>query len=240
MANPKKGILYLFPVTLGDNTAIEKVIPGYNHTVLHTIRIFIVENIRTARRFLRKTNHPVPIDDMIFFVLNKHTPEEEADTFLQPLEKGENIGLLSEAGTPAVADPGAVVVQKAHRKAIRVVPLVGPNSIILALMASGFNGQQFCFHGYLPIEPSLRMKKIREIEQEAWRKNSSQIFIETPYRNNSMLESLIKTCKPQTLLCIASDLTLPSEKIITRNMSQWKKNTADFNKKPAVFILYKT
>ncbi len=240
MTKPPKGILYLFPVTLGNNTTLEQVIPTYNHTILHTIRFFIVENVRTARRFLRKTNHPVPIDEMTFFVLNKRTPEEEAETFLQPLEKGENMGVLSEAGTPAVADPGALVVQTAHRKNIRVIPLVGPNSIVLALMASGFNGQQFCFHGYLPIETALRTRKIREIEQEAWRKNTSQIFIETPYRNNSMLESLIKTCKPQTLLCIASDLTLPTEKIITRNMAQWKKNRADFNKKPAVFILYKT
>jgi len=239
MSKIKKGTVYLFPVTLGSNENIQKVIPAYNYEVLYGIRVFIVENIRTARRFIKKSGHPVPIDDMQFFELNKYTSEEAVDAFLRPAENGEDMGVLSEAGTPAVADPGAVVVGLAHRKNIRVVPLAGPNSIILALMASGFNGQQFCFHGYLPIESRQRIKKIRELEQEAWRKSISQIFIETPYRNNSMLESLIKVCKPQTLLCIASNLTLPAEKIITRDMAGWKKETADLNKKPAVFILYK-
>ncbi len=239
MSKIKKGTLYLFPVTLGNNENISKVIPTYNHEILHGIRVFIVENIRTARRFIKKSGHPLPIDDMQFFELNKHTPEEELYSFLQPAENGEDMGVLSEAGTPAVADPGAVVVNMAHRKNICVVPLVGPNSIILALMASGFNGQQFYFHGYLPIESHQQAKKIREIEQDAWRKSVSQIFIETPYRNNKMLESLVKTCKPQTLLCVASNLTLPTEKIITRNIADWKKETADLNKKPAVFILYK-
>ncbi len=239
MSKIKKGTLYLFPVTLGSNESIPKVIPVYNHEILHGIRVFIVENIRTARRFIKKSGHPLPIDDMQFFELNKRTSEEAVDAFLKPAENGEDVGILSEAGTPAVADPGAVVVGLAHRKNIRVVPLVGPNSIILTLMASGFNGQQFCFHGYLPIESRQRIVKIRELEQAAWRKSISQIFIETPYRNNSMLESLMKTCKPQTLLCVASNLTLPTEKIVTRNMAGWKKETADLNKKPAVFILYK-
>ncbi len=239
MSKMKKGTVYLFPVTLGSNESIPKVIPAYNREILHGIRVFIVENIRSARRFIKKSGHPFPVDEMQFFELNKHTPEDAAYSFLQPAENGEDMGVLSEAGTPAVADPGAVVVGLAHRKNIRVVPLVGPNSIILALMASGFNGQQFCFHGYLPIETRQRGEKIRELEQNVWRKNTSQIFIETPYRNNKMLESLIKTCKPQTLLCVASDLTLPSERIITQNMAGWKKETADINKKPAVFILYK-
>ncbi len=176
---------------------------------------------------------------MQFFELNKHTPEADVAAYLKPLEEGNDVGVLSEAGTPAVADPGALVVNLAHRKKIRVVPLVGPNSIILALMASGFNGQQFRFHGYLPIATPQRLKKINEIEQEAWQKGISQIFIETPYRNNQMLESLKKTCRPQTLLCVACDLTLPSEKVIVQNIAGWKKETADFNKKPAVFILYK-
>ncbi len=239
MSKIKKGTVYLFPVTLGNNENISKVIPAYNREILYGIRVFIVENIRTARRFIKKSGHPLPIDDMQFFELNKRTFEQAVDAFLKPAENGENIGVLSEAGTPAVADPGAVVVGLAHLKNIRVVPLVGPNSIILALMASGFNGQQFCFHGYLPIESRQRIVKIRELEQDAWRKSTSQIFIETPYRNNSMLESLIKTCKPQTLLCVASNLTLPSERIITQNIADWKKETADLNKKPAVFILYK-
>ncbi len=239
MTKAKKGTLYLFPVTLGNNEDIPRVIPAYNREILFDIRTFVVENIRTARRFIKKSGHPLPIDDMQFFELNKHTPEEAIDAFLAPAVNGEDMGVLSEAGTPAVADPGAVVVGLAHRKGIRVVPLVGPNSIILALMASGFNGQQFCFHGYLPIESPQRVKKIRELEQDAWRKSTSQLFIETPYRNNKMLESLLKTCKPQTLLCIASDLTLPTEKIVTKNIAGWKKETADLNKKPAVFILYK-
>ncbi|GMT44535.1 MAG: S-adenosylmethionine-dependent methyltransferase [bacterium] len=239
MTKSKKGTLYLFPVTLGNNESIAQVIPVYNHEILHRIRVFIVENTRVARRFIKKTGHPLPIDEMQFFELNKHTAVEAVDSFLYPAENGEDIGVLSDAGTPAVADPGAVVVNLAHRKNIRVVPLVGPNSIILALMASGFNGQQFCFHGYLPIEQNQRVKKIRELEQDAWRKDVSQLFIETPFRNNQMLRSLIKTCKPQTLLCVAGDLTLPTEKIITRNIAGWKKETADLNKKPAVFILYK-
>ena len=239
MTKAKKGTLYLFPVTLGNNEDIPRVIPAYNREILFDIRTFVVENIRTARRFIKKSGHPLPIDDMQFFELNKHTPEEAIDAFLAPAVNGEDMGVLSEAGTPAVADPGAVVVGLAHRKGIRVVPLVGPNSIILALMASGFNGQQFCFHGYLPIESPQRVKKIRELEQDAWRKSTSQLFIETPYRNNKMLESLLKTCKPQTLLCIASDLTLPTERIVTKNIAGWKKETADLNKKPAVFILYK-
>jgi len=239
MTKEKKGTLYLFPVTLGNNEHISRVIPAYNREILYGIRAFVVENIRTARRFIRKSDHPLPIDDMQFFELNKYTPVEEVDAFLKPLENGEDMGVLSEAGTPAVADPGAVVVGLAHRRNIRVVPLVGPNSIILALMASGFNGQQFCFHGYLPIETLQRVKKIRELEQDAWRKSTSQLFIETPYRNNKMLESLIKTCKSQTLLCVASDLTLPTEKVVTKNIADWKKETADLHKKPAVFILYR-
>ncbi len=239
MSKIKKGTVYLFPVTLGSNENISKVIPAYNLEILHGIRVFIVENIRTARRFIKKSGHPLPIDDLRFFELNKHTPDDAVSSFLQPAENGENTGVLSEAGTPAVADPGAAVVELAHQKNIRVVPLVGPNSIILALMASGFNGQQFCFHGYLPIEPYQRVKKIRELEQNAWRKSTSQIFIETPYRNNKILESLIKTCKPQTRLCVAGDLTLPTEKITTLSMADWKKETTDLNKKPAVFILYK-
>ena len=239
MKQPAKGILYLIPVTLGNNDDMERVIPAYNHKILHDLRFFIVENVRSARRFIRKTGHPSSIEAMRFFELNKHTRMEDAASFLQPLEKGENMGLLSDAGTPAVADPGAVVVNLAHRKNIRVVPLSGPNSIILALMSSGFNGQQFCFHGYLPIDAPARAKKIRELEQEAWKKNTSQIFIETPYRNNKMLESLLRACKPQTLLCVACNLTLPDESVETRSIAAWKKETADFNKKPAVFILYK-
>ncbi|UBM62892.1 SAM-dependent methyltransferase [Candidatus Sulfidibacterium hydrothermale] len=238
MTKNKKGTLYLFPVTLGNNDQIHHVIPEWNHQILHTIRYFVVENIRSARRFIRKSGHPLPIDDMQFFELNKHTPEEKIASFLKPLTKGEDMGVLSEAGTPAVADPGAQVVQEAHRQNIRVVPLTGPNSLILALMASGFNGQQFRFHGYLPVDSNLRAKKIRELEQHAQKYNESQLFIETPYRNRQMLETLLKVCRPQTQLCIACNLTLPDEWIISKTIGQWKKEKADFHKKPAVFILF--
>jgi len=239
MSKNKKGSLYLFPVTLGNNEQIERVIPAWNHRILHSIRFFVVENVRSARRFIRKTGHPLPIDEMQFFELNKYTPEEKIASFLQPLtEEGEDIGVLSEAGTPAVADPGAQIVREAHRQKIRVIPLTGPNSLILALMASGFNGQQFRFHGYLPIEPGQRARKIRDIEQQAYKYNESQLFIETPYRNHQMLESLLKVCRNQTQLCIACNLTLPDELILSKTIAQWKKEKADFHKKPAVFILF--
>lgn len=235
----KKGILYLIPTTLGDNLSYNRVIPEYNQQVVYQLTHFIVEKTRTARRFLRDVGHPVPISEMRFFELNKHTPIEDHQLFLASVERGESIGLLSEAGTPAVADPGSAIVRLAHQKNIRVVPLVGPNSIILALMASGFSGQQFCFHGYLPKEVALLSKKIKRLEAEALHYDITQIFIETPFRNNKMLENLIENCRPQTMLCIASDLTLLSERIISQSISRWKKETADLNKKPAVFLLGK-
>ncbi len=233
-----KGTLYLIPTTLGDNASYKRVIPEYNQQIVFKLTNFIVEKTRTARRFLKEIGHPISIDEMQFMELNKHTCAKEYVGFLDVVEKGISVGLLSEAGTPAVADPGSVIVKLAHQKSIQVVPLSGPNSIILALMVSGFSGQQFCFHGYLPKDAGLLSRKIKVLEAEAQR-DITQIFIETPFRNNKMLESLIKNCKPQTMLCVASDLTLPSEHIISQNIGRWKKETADFNKKPAVFILGK-
>lgn len=234
----KKGTLYLIPTTLGDNASYKKVIPEYNSQIVFQLSHFIVEKTRTARRFLKEIGHPIPIDDMQFVELNKHTIADEFVNYLDVVEKGISIGLLSEAGTPAVADPGSVIVRMAHQKGIKVVPLSGPNSIILAVMASGFSGQQFCFHGYLPKDNAQLSKKIKSLESDAQR-GVTQIFIETPFRNNKMLESLIKICKPQTMLCIASELTLPTERIVSQSIARWKKETADLNKKPAVFLLGK-
>jgi 16S rRNA (cytidine1402-2'-O)-methyltransferase len=236
--NQSQGKLFLIPTTLGSFDTIGRALPNYNTEVIHSIDIFIVEQVRTARRFLSRLKHPVKIDDMEFFELNKHTNEDEVFSFLYGIKGGKSIGLLSEAGTPCIADPGAAVVKIAHELKINVVPLVGPNSIVLSLMASGFNGQNFTFHGYLPIDKSALSKKLKEIEQKAHRANQTQIFIETPYRNNQMLSSIISTCSANTLLCVATDLTLLTETIVTLPISDWKHRKPDFHKKPSVFLIY--
>lgn len=233
-----KGKLFLIPTTLGSFETIHKVIPVYNLQIIQSLDVFIVEQLRTARRFLIKAEHPTPIDDMQFYELNKHTDEQEISNFLKPAKNGRSIGLLSEAGTPCIADPGAAIVSLAHKSGIQVVPLVGPNSIVLALMASGLNGQRFCFHGYLPVEASELGKKIRELEANSRKMDQTEIFIETPYRNRQMLDTLIKHGRPQSMLCIATDLSLASERIETRTLASWKKNIPDFHKKPTVFLLY--
>jgi len=234
----KKGKIYLIPTTLGGLDEIEKVLPSYNTMLIHQLDEFIVEQLRTARRFLSKINHPVAIDKMVFHELNKHTHENELSTYLDVVEKGKSIGLLSEVGTPCVADPGALIVQLAHEKQIEVVPLVGPNSIILALMASGFNGQHFTFHGYLPVDKQTLQRKIRDIEASSRALQQTQIFIETPYRNNQLLAKLTEVCKPDTKICVATNLTMKSERIRTFTIKQWKKETVDLHKKPTVFLLY--
>ncbi len=234
-----KGNLYLIPTTLGETASLSRVFPDDNLKVIHQLKVFIVEKVRTARRFLKAVGHPVPIDEMQFFELNKHTPDGQVEKYLEAAGNGVSIGLISEAGAPAVADPGAVIVRLAHEKHIRVVPLVGPNSIIMALMASGFNGQQFTFHGYLPVDPSERTRKIKQLEQEVYRHDVTQIFMETPFRNNKMLDSLTKVLQANTLLCVASNITLPDEMIVTKKIAAWKKEKADLNKKPAIFLLYK-
>lgn len=235
----KKGNLYLIPTTLGEDSDLKRIIPEYNHQIVHLLKNFIVEKTRTARRFLKQIGHPVPIDDMTFLELNKHTPLQEVPMFLAAAEQGNSMGLISEAGTPAVADPGSVVVQLAHQKGIKVIPLVGPNSLILSLMASGMNGQQFTFHGYLPKDGSALVRKIKNMEADVMKTGTTQIFIETPFRNEKLLSGLIQHCNPNTLLCVAVHVTLPDEKIVTRTIAQWKKETADLNKKPAVFLLGK-
>ena len=210
---PVEPALYLLPVTLGD-TPTENVLPVYNREVADGIRHFIVEDVRSARRFLKKQNRDADIDSLTFYTLDKHTRPEEVSDYLKPLEAGEPMGVISEAGCPAVADPGADVVAIAQRKGLKVVPLVGPSSIVLSVMASGFNGQSFAFNGYLPIEPGERAKRLRQLEQRAYAEGQTQIFIETPYRNNRLVEDILRTCRPQTRLCIAADITCPGEYVV--------------------------
>jgi len=230
--------LFLIPTTLGD-TDISKSLPEYNKSIILSIKYFIVENIRTARRFLKKIDSNIDINSLTFFTLDKHTSKESIASFLNPIFEGHSMGILSEAGCPAIADPGAEVVAIAQQKNIRVIPLVGPSSILLALMASGFNGQCFIFHGYLPIDNDQRIKTLKIIEQRIYSENQTQLFIETPYRNNKMLDDILRTCKSSTKLCIAADITLDSEYIKTRSVGDWKKQKPDLSKRPCIFALYK-
>ncbi|NMA75235.1 MAG: SAM-dependent methyltransferase [Bacteroidales bacterium] len=230
--------LYLLPVTLG-NTPIDRVIPEYNRSIILQIKHFIVEDVRTARRFLKKVDPSIEIDDLTFYLLNKRTSKQEFYEFLTPLERGESIGLMSEAGCPAVADPGSDVVALAHEKRLKVVPLVGPSSILLSVMASGFNGQSFSFHGYLPIQGAQRVQKIKDLERRIYADNETQLFIETPYRNQQMVDDLLKNCKEQTRLCIAANITCDEESILTKSIGEWKKNPPKLAKIPCIFLLYK-
>jgi len=230
--------LFLIPVTLGE-TDHRKVLPEYNGEIILQIKHFIVENIRTARRFLKKTDPSIVIDDLHFYELNKHTSPEQITGYLAPLAKGEHVGIISEAGCPAVADPGADIVAIAQRKKYPVVPLVGPSSILLAVMGSGFNGQSFAFHGYLPIEASERTQMIKKLEGRIYSENQTQLFIETPYRNNKLAEELIRTCSPSTKLCIASNITCDDELIRTLPVKEWNGKLPDLNKKPTIFLIYK-
>ncbi|MCI1681011.1 MAG: SAM-dependent methyltransferase [Bacteroides sp.] len=230
--------LYLLPVTLGD-TLLENVLPPYNKEVIHGIRHFIVEDVRSARRFLKKVDREIDIDALSFYPLNKHTSPEEISDYLKPLDEGFSMGVISEAGCPAVADPGADVVAIAQRKNLRVVPLVGPSSIILSVMASGFNGQSFAFHGYLPIEQEERIKKLKALEQRVYSEHQTQLFIETPYRNNKMVEDILQACRPQTQLCIAADITCGDEYIRTKTLKEWQGKIPNLSKIPCIFLLYK-
>lgn len=230
--------LYLLPVTLGD-TPVDAALPARNCAIIPHIRHFIVEDVRSARRFLKKVDPSIDIDSLTFYPLNKHTSAEALSGYLKPLEEGQSMGVISEAGCPAVADPGADVVAIAQRKGLKVVPLVGPSSIILSVMGSGFNGQSFAFHGYLPIEAGERAKALKQLEQRIYSEDQTQLFIETPYRNHKMLEDILKTCRPQTRLCIAANLTCEGEYIRTRSIKDWKGKLPDLNKIPCIFLLYK-
>lgn len=229
--------LYLLPVTLGD-TAIDKVLPAYNAGIIREIKHFIVEDVRSARRFLKKVDREIDIDTLSFYPLNKHTSPEDISGYLNPLAEGHSMGVISEAGCPAVADPGADVVAIAQRRNLKVVPLVGPSSIILSVMASGFNGQSFAFHGYLPIEPNERSKRLKELEGRIYSEHQTQLFIETPYRNHKMLDDILKACRPQTKLCIAANITCEGEYIKTRTVKEWKGTALpDLSKIPCIFLL---
>lgn len=238
--------LYLIPVTLGD-TPVGRVLPSFNHDVIMGIRHFIVEDIRSARRFLRQMDREFPIDDCTFCEMGKHADHRLFSQYLQPLREGRSVGIISEAGCPAVADPGADIVAVAQREGLPVVPLVGPNSMILAVMSSGLGGQSFAFNGYLPVDPSDRAKRLKALETRAWTEGQTQLFIETPYRNRKMFESLLSVLRPQTRLCIAAGITTKDEYIRTLTISEWKKKGipqslpggADLSKVPAIFLINK-
>ena len=229
--------LYLIPTSLGD-CSFDRILPAHNTEIVNNLKYFIVEDVRTARRFLKKTNQAIDIDSLTFFILNQHTTPEELSGFLRPMFDGNDMGVLSEAGCPAIADPGADVVAIAQKNNFTVVPLVGPSSILLSLMASGFNGQSFAFVGYLPIQPGERGKALKKLESRAYSENQSQIFIETPYRNMKMLEEILQTCQPNTRLCIAVDITLETEFIKTKTVKEWKTNLPDLSKRPCIFLIY--
>ena len=233
-----KGHLILFPVPIGAEE-IDYSLPTHNLELLSTCHTFIVEELRTARRFLKKAGYPYPIDNTVFLELNEHTTHEDIGNYLDAIEQGENIGLLSEAGLPCVADPGAMITKVAQRRGIEVVPLVGPSSLMLALMASGFNGQSFAFVGYLPVDKSKRAAAIRHLEERVHREHQTQLFIEAPYRNNQMLESLASTLNPQTMVCVACDLTLPTQYIRSLTTAKWKKEREkiDLHKRNTVFLI---
>ena len=231
-----KGKIYLIPTTLGD-TEINAVIPANVTDIIDNLHYFIVENIRTARRYIRKVSLNKNIDEITFFELNKHTDIKDVASYLNPCISGNSIGVISEAGNPGIADPGANIVKIAHQKKIDVVPLVGPSSILLALISSGMNGQNFAFNGYLPIKDNERIKKIQYLEKKSKSENQSQIFMETPFRNMKMLEAVLQTCRNNTLLCIATDITLQSEFIKTKTIAEWKKQKPQLNKRPTVFVL---
>ena len=232
------GKLYLIPTTLGDNEPLE-VLPLSVRQVIEKTTHFIVENERSARRFIKKITPRKSQSSIQIYKLDKFTNEIEIQHYLDACENGENVGLLSEAGVPAVADPGALIVQSAHQKNIRVVPLVGPSSIIMALMSSGMNGQNFAFNGYLPIDKAERKRKIKQLEKLSFEKDQSQIFIETPYRNEKMLADLLQALAPDTQLCIAANITLPTEYIRTLSVKDWGYAKPDLHKKPAIYIIYK-
>ncbi|MBN8643522.1 MAG: SAM-dependent methyltransferase [Flavobacteriales bacterium] len=242
------GKLYLIPVTLADTTSSElakqsnplDVLPETVKRTIEFIDYYIVENEKNARRFIKSILPEKVQASLHLSALNKHTQVSEHNQMLQPCLEGKNVGLMSDAGCPGVADPGAAIVKIAHEKGIQVVPLVGPSSILLAMMGSGMNGQSFAFNGYLPIDKGEKKVALKNFEQLSFSKNQSQLFIETPYRNNKLLEDVLQTLQPNTLLCIACDLTLPTEHIKTLRVADWKKTNIDLHNRPAIFIIHKT
>ncbi|MCH5219618.1 MAG: SAM-dependent methyltransferase [Muribaculaceae bacterium] len=228
--------IYLLPVTLSDGSP-EKVLPRYNIDIIKRLSYFVVENIRTARRFLKKVDKAIDINSLSFAELNEHTSEADIPSLLEPIKQGHSVGVMSEAGCPAVADPGAKLVSEAQRLGIRVVPLVGPSSILLALMASGMNGQCFTFNGYLPIEEKARENALRNMASQITRNDCTQIFIETPYRNNKLLNKIISVLPGGMKLCVAADITGDNETIVTHSLSEWRRVGFDYDKVPAIYVL---
>ena len=234
-----KPALYLIPVELGD-TPQERVLPAYNRDVILKIRHFIVEEVRSARRFLKRVDRDIDIDALTFYPMGKHADAALFAQYLKPLEAGESVGVISEAGCPAVADPGADVVSIAQRKGLTVVPLVGPSSMLMAVMASGLNGQSFAFNGYLPIDPADRVKRLKVLETRAVQEHQTQLFIETPYRNAKLFDTLCQTLRPQTRICVAAGITTEAEWIHTYTVADWKRHPLpDLSKTPAIFLIGK-
>ena len=231
------GTLYLIPVPLAENAAAKSFTPYLTDTI-NSIKEFIVENEKTARRFLKEAGLKTPQSELLIHDYGKHNRADGTAEFFKGLQAGNDVGLMSEAGCPGIADPGAEIVEKAHRMGIKVVPLVGPSSILLALMASGFNGQSFTFHGYLPIDKVERAKKIKELENLSIKNDQTQLFIETPFRNNPMLEEILKSCNPKTRLCIACDLTADAEMVQTKTIAEWQKKVPELHKRPTIFLIY--
>jgi len=230
-----KGRIYLIPVTLGSEN-FKDVIPEKAISIAKDLRFFVVEDLRSARRFLRLIDKGFPIDESVFYELSEHTIEKDISHFLEPVNNGHDIGLMSEAGLPGIADPGARLVALAHQNKVTVTPLSGPSSIIMALISSGLNGQNFSFNGYLPVKQHEREAKLRELENRA-RQGYAQIFMETPYRNQKMLETILRTCHKDSKLCIAADITLSTESIKTMSISEWKNNIPDLKNRLVVYVL---
>lgn len=239
MNDSNLGTLYLIPITLGESNPHE-ILPLTVKRAIELLDTFVVENEKVARRFIKSIAPEKKQSELRLFPLNKHTDENDHYSYLQPLLEGKSMGLMSDAGCPGVADPGAVIVKLAHEKNIKVVPLVGPSSILLSLMASGMNGQSFAFNGYLPIEKSDKKHMLKQLERLSLEKNQAQLFIETPYRNNQLLSDLTQILTPQTQLCIACDITLESEYIKTQSISAWSKTKVDLHKRPCIFIIQKS
>jgi 16S rRNA (cytidine1402-2'-O)-methyltransferase len=236
---PFLGKLYLIPTTLGEMNH-EDVLPQTIKRSIDFIDYYIVENEKTARKFIKTVQPEKKQPELKLFLLNKHTDTTAHQDFIKPLLEGKNVGLMSEAGCPGVADPGAVIVKLAHEKGIQVVPLVGPSSILLAIMASGMNGQSFAFNGYLPIDKHEKKTALKNLEKLSFDKNQSQLFIETPYRNNKFVEDMLESLQPNTNLCIACDITLPTEYIKTMSINNWKKQKVDLHNRPTIFIIHKS
>lgn len=234
----KKGRLYLIPVTISD-VPVETVVHAGNLRILEQLDFFIAEEIKTTRRFLKAAGYSKKLNDTLFCIFNEHSGLEDIVTVMNLLLEGKDAGLLSESGAPCVADPGSAIVREAHKRGIEVIPLVGPSSILLALMASGFNGQNFAFQGYIPVNEHEKVRKLKELERNVYNQDQTQIFIETPYRNVRLFESIIRHCKDETMLCIACDITGKKQYIKSLTIKEWRSLKPDIHKKPVVFLMYK-